>query len=84
MRKLKKFTLAEGHALSSSEMAMLEGGEYFPLDCKDKEIGEACAVIYYSTSGEIAGFYDGTCKYSYVEVVSGLNVYQYQFACIRN
>ena len=33
MRKLKKFTLAEGHELSAEEMAMLEGGDFIPFSC---------------------------------------------------
>lgn len=82
MRKIKKFSLAEGHVLSSWEMTMLEGGEFHPLECKT--VGEKCSIAYYSSSGSIAGFYDGTCKYGYVATVPGLNVYQYVFACIPN
>ncbi len=80
MRKFKKIRLPEEHVLSSEEMAMLEGGDYYPVDCKIE--GKKCSIVHYSSTGSIAGFYDGTCKYGYVALVPGLSIYEYKFACI--
>ena len=69
MRKLKKFTLAEGHALSSSEMAMLEGGDFISFKCVNEYA--PCVVMAYE------GVYTGTCQYV------GLNG-ETVLACVKN
>ena len=69
MRKLKKFTLAEGHELSAEEMAMLEGGDFIPFSCNYEHA--ACVVL-----GD-AGVYTGTCQYV------GLNG-ETVLACVKN
>lgn len=73
MRKLKKFTLAEGHALSSSEMAMLEGGAVFLMYCDSNTVGKPCAEVH----GSI--IVSGYCiKYSRWDEINQGNVYEYK------
>lgn len=82
MKKLKKITLADGHELSAVEMAMLEGGDYFPLKCEQPL--EACSAPFYSTFNELLGFYDGTCLYGYVGVKDNPQYYEYKLYCVPN
>ena len=73
MRKLKKFTLAEGHALSSSEMAMLEGGAVFLMYCDSTTVSKPCAEVH----GSI--IVSGYCiQYPRWDEINQKNVYEYK------
>ncbi|MDE6159733.1 MAG: TIGR04149 family rSAM-modified RiPP [Bacteroidaceae bacterium] len=82
MRKLKRFTLTQGSRLSSEEMEMLVGGDFFPFECTKE--GTPCAV------GVDGGFYTGTCCVKYVQIEGGDTEdtsddrYKAEFYCKRN
>ena len=76
MRKLKKFTLAEGHALSSSEMAMLEGGDFISFYCYYEYA--PCAILYPT------GISTGTCHWGYTPDEEHPDLYRYKLYCLAN
>ena len=55
MRKIKSFSLAQGHELSCEEMAMLEGGDFISFYCQNEYA--ACAIY------EGDGVSTGTCYF---------------------
>ena len=69
MRKLKTFSLSQGHQLSCEEMAMLEGGDFISFYCYTE--GASCAIE------ESGGIYTGTCQYVTVNA-------QRTIACVKN
>lgn len=71
MRKLKTFSLSQGHQLSCEEMTMLEGGDFISRFCDS--VGQTCLI----DSDDYTGAYTGTCQYVTVE---GFKV----LACVKN